>query len=101
MPSHWHEAVLCFTFSIAAPIGISVGIIITATLNPSGETFLMVEGTFDAICAGILLYIGLLLLLRDFQEDNRKYEKNWYRRLGMFAALYVGAGLMAFIGKYL
>eukprot|EP01112_Ceratiomyxa_fruticulosa_P020889 TRINITY_DN7241_c0_g1_i1.p1 TRINITY_DN7241_c0_g1~~TRINITY_DN7241_c0_g1_i1.p1 ORF type:complete len:346 (+),score=44.28 TRINITY_DN7241_c0_g1_i1:190-1227(+) len=102
IPSHWHEFILSLVFSIAAPIGIAIGIGITATLNPSGEKFLMIQGTFDAICAGILLYIGLNLLLKDFSEELKKYAKDdSYRRFGMFFALYIGGGLMAFIGKYL
>jgi len=102
LPSHWHEFLLSFIFSIAAPIGITVGVGVTTTLNPSGETFLLVQGTFDAVCSGILLYIGLLLLLKDFPEDLKEYcGSNKYKKMGMFFALYVGAGLMAFIGKYL
>ena len=111
-PSHWHEAVLTILFSLAAPLGIAIGIAVKTGLNPNGETFLMVQGTFDAICGGILIYIGLVLLLKDFPEDmqrfcNNKPKKYWimtgnnWRKLGMFAGLYLGAGLMSFIGKYL
>ena len=111
-PSHWHEALLTMLFSLAAPLGIATGIAVKTGLNPNGETFLMVQGTFDAICAGILIYIGLVLLLRDFPEDMQRFcnhspRKYWiltgnhWRRLGMFAGLYLGAGLMSFIGKYL
>lgn len=103
-PSHWHEVLLSGVFSVAAPIGISVGVGLTSTFNPSGETFLMVQGTFDGICSGILLYIGLVLLLKDFPEDMKKHcqghKYEYYRRALMFVALYIGVGLMAFIGKY-
>ena len=102
MPSHWHEVLLTLVFSLAAPLGIAIGIAVKTGLNPNGETFLMVQGTFDGVCSGILLYIGLVLLLRDFPEDMQRYCKgSHWRMFGMFAALYLGAGLMSFIGKYL
>ena len=92
-------------FSVAAPIGIAIGIGIVSSLYPNGETFLLVQGTFDGWCAGILLYIGYYLLLKDFPEDMEhhclgKKHETWMR-LGMFFALWVGAGLMAFLGNYL
>ena len=102
LPSHWHEAVLTLVFSFAAPLGIAIGIAAKTGLNPNGETFLMIQGTFDSICSGILIYIGLVLLLRDFPEDMQRYCKgDWRRKAGMFVFLYIGAGLMSFIGKYL
>jgi zinc transporter 1/2/3 len=62
-------------------------------------------GTFDGVCAGILIYIGYTLLLKDFPEDMERYCKGHkyeqYMRGAMFIALWIGAGLMAFIGKYL
>ena len=101
-PSHWHEVFLTLLFSVAAPFGIAIGIGVKTGLNPNGETFLMVQGTFDAICSGILIYIGLVLLLRDFPEDMQRFCKgDWRRIAGMFVFLYIGAGLMSFIGKYL
>ena len=109
-PSHWHEAILTILFSLAAPLGIAIGIGVKTGLNPNGETFLMVQGTFDAICGGILIYIGLVLLLKDFPDDMQRFCRNspkkyWlmtgnnWMKLGMFFGLYLGAGLMSFIGK--
>ena len=102
LPSHWHEVLLTTVFSIAAPLGIAIGIAVKTGLNPNGETFLLIQGTFDGVCGGILIYIGLVLLLKDFPEDMIKFcGNNNYKKAGMFGALYLGAGLMAFIGKYL
>jgi len=105
MPSHWQEFLLASIFSIAAPIGIMVGVIITSTLNPNGQSFLLIQGTFDGVCGGILLYIGFVLLLKDFPADMKKHCNDSpyrdYMRAGMFLSLWTGAGIMAFIGKYL
>jgi len=105
MPSHWQEFLLATIFSIAAPIGIMVGVIVTSTLNPNGESFLLIQGTFDGVCGGILLYIGFVLLLKDFPADMKKHCNDSpyrdYMRAGMFLSLWTGAGVMAYIGKYL
>ena len=55
---HWQEALLSCVFTIAAPIGLAIGIGVYSTLNVNGEEFLMVQGTFDGICGGLLIYLG-------------------------------------------
>lgn len=124
--SHWNEFFLALLFSVSAPIGIAIGIIITSSVNPEGADYLLWQGTFDAVCSGILLYIGAMLLikvraradadadgrahcvvtvllcLQDFPQDMENHcAKQPRRRAGMFLALYVGAGVMAYIGVYL
>jgi len=99
------EILLPFIFSIAAPLGIGIGIAVINTLNPNGgETFLLVQGSFDSICGGILIYIGFSLLLIDFPRDMTKYCTGKYMRrkqAAMFFFLWLGAGIMAYIGKWL
>jgi len=103
--SHANELLLSTIFSLAAPIGIGVGIAAWQSMNTNGETFLMVQGTFDGICGGILIYIGYSLILIDFPRDllqhchGKPHEK--LKQAGMFIFLWLGAGIMAFIGKYL
>ena len=105
MPSHWQEASLSLVFSFAAPIGLAVGVGVTTSLNVAGQTFLLVQGTFDGVCAGLLMYLGFSLIFLDFPADMRKFcagkPNELAMRGGMFCALWLGAGLMAFIGKYL
>ena len=105
LKSHAQEALMVFVFSISSPVGIAIGIALSLSLDPNGENFLFVQGTFDSVCAGFLLYIGFNLLLRDFPEDMGKYcFRKKYENLmifGMFGALWLGAGLMAYIGQYL
>lgn len=103
--NHLQEILLIFIFSISAPIGIAIGIVIRNVANLNGSTFLLVQGTFDSFCGGILLYIGYSLLLKDFSEDMELHcqgkKREHLKRYGMFFALWIGAGVMAFIGKYL
>ena len=103
--SRLQTALFVLVFVLSAPVGIACGIVYSATVNPSGITYLLVEGTFDGLCAGLLLYVGFQLLFFDFREDVKKYcrsspRKNWMRA-GLFVALWTGAGFMAYIGKYL
>jgi len=100
-----HEVALTSIFAIASPIGASIAVGIINVLNPAGETFLLIQGTFDGVCGGILLYIGFSLLQEDFQADlithcsNSKYART--KKAAMFLCMWGGGGLMAFIGKYL
>lgn len=103
--THIQEIVLISIFSISAPIGMAIGVITRQTANLNGESFLLVQGIFDSFCGGILLYIGYSLLLKDFPEDMETHcrgkKKEHFMRYGMFVSVWIGAGVMAFIGKYL
>lgn len=132
---------LACVFAIAAPAGLAaaVGVMANSVMNTAGETFLLVQGTFDALCSGLLLHVGFSLLLKDFPADVEKLQAVGSseleathsgtskesrespaaasatgtpaptgskcaltcKRISMHAALWVGAVLMALIGKYL
>ena len=98
------SAVLLIIFACSAPLGIAVGIGATTSLNTNGVTFLLVQGTFDGVCSGILLYVGMQLLLIDFPRDIKTFCSGVDPRkhlFGLFVGLWIGAGFMAYIGKYL
>jgi zinc transporter 1/2/3 len=93
-------------FAVSAPIGIMVGTIITSQLEPGGPAFLLTQGILDSICAGILLYVGFILLFFDFPRDCKHIltDVDDYPRLktfGLYCTMWSGAGLMAFIGRFL
>jgi zinc transporter ZupT len=98
-----------FIFAISAPIGIGTGVGIMSaeeSLNVNGETFLIVQGVFDAICAGLLLQIGFSMLINDFPTDLAKVapKDDKYataKVAALFVTLWGGAGAMSFLGKYL
>ena len=60
----------------------------------------MVSGVLDSMSAGILVYTGLVeLLARDFIFDPRRTKDN--KRLAfMVANTFLGAGVMALLGKW-
>ncbi|KAK7832579.1 zinc transporter 1 [Quercus suber] len=47
------SAIMSFFFSLTTPLGIVVGIGISSTYNDNSRTALIVEGTFNALAAGI------------------------------------------------
>jgi zinc transporter 1/2/3 len=106
------DIVFAVVFATAAPTGIGVGVgLVSSALPVHGPTFLVVQGVFDSICAGILLYIGFMLLLIDFPADMARLcdgtggkltgRQAEGRRVVQYVTLWAGAGLMAFLGRYL
>jgi hypothetical protein len=100
------DAAFTIVFAASAPLGIVGGIVLAAGsgLVLTSTTFLLVQGTFDAVCAGILLSIGFCMLAIDFPKSLEAAGKGAggaRARLALFTALWLGGGLMAFLGVYL
>ncbi len=56
--------------SLATPLGIAVGIGVRETYNTNAQAALYVEGVFDSISAGILIYVGLVELLTPLMTQS-------------------------------
>ncbi|CAG8668896.1 6266_t:CDS:2, partial [Racocetra fulgida] len=76
-----------------------IGFFVHESYNPNSETALIVQGIFDSISAGILLYAALVeLIANDFiydQDFQNKTPRN--NQIAAFSCLIVGAGIMAAI----
>jgi zinc transporter 1/2/3 len=99
---------LASVFAVSAPLGIAAGVgaMTGGTLDPAGGTFLLVQGMFDAVCAGILLHVGFSLLQKDLPADVAAAcppgsKHRVWKGAAIHTALWMGGGLMAFIGLYL
>ena len=103
--SQSQEALLISVFSVAAPVGLSIGVGLSSVMDTNGSTFLLIQGSFDGVCAGLLLFLGCSLLIRDFGDDLKRHcsgkPREQLMRTGMFLALWSGAALMALIGRWL
>ena len=96
------EFLFTFVYSMSAPLGIAIGIAIRHSYVASGATANLIQGSFDAVSAGILLYVGYTQLLAyDFPIDYSKCGNNKYRKTGLFLSMWSGDIVMAIIGKYL
>ncbi|KAG5474438.1 hypothetical protein LSCM1_03221 [Leishmania martiniquensis] len=102
------ELALMLVFSLSAPIGIAAGTgaIVASRSALSGTTYAFASAILDSICGGIMLYIAFNLLFVDFPHDlcvhcGVRSKCGVAKRIGMYAGLWIGAGVMAVIGKWL
>ena len=96
----WMPWALCAAYGLTTPVCIAIGLGVRTTYNSGSFTANVVSGVLDAISAGILIYTGLVeLLARDFLFNPRRTNNN--RQLTfMLACVFLGAGLMALLGKW-
>jgi zinc transporter 1/2/3 len=98
--THTH-LLLALIFSLTTPVGAAVGVGISSWYDPNSALAILVEGVFDAISAGILLYMGYVNLLAvefNLNGEIRK-ESNMVKSV-CFLALWAGAAVMAVIGCF-
>ncbi|PRQ52255.1 putative zinc/iron permease [Rosa chinensis] len=91
--------IMVLFFSLTTPVGIAIGIGISSHYKENSPTALILEGTFNAASAGILIYMSLVdLLAADFM--NPKMQKNVKLQIGANASLLFGAGCMSLMAKW-
>ncbi|KAK5110276.1 hypothetical protein LTR62_006129 [Meristemomyces frigidus] len=61
--SRWTPYVLGGCYALSTPIAISIGLGVRTGFAPGSQTTLIVNGVFDSISAGILIYTGLIELM--------------------------------------
>lgn len=92
---------LAALYSITTPTGIAIGIGIRSTYNENSQTALYVEGVFDSLSAGILIYVGLVELLSPLMTQSKwMREQRWYIQAFGFFSFYCGLVVMVVIGKW-
>ncbi|RLN45837.1 hypothetical protein BBJ28_00007624 [Nothophytophthora sp. Chile5] len=90
-----------FAFAITTPVGQVIGIAIRSTYSSSSLTALWVQGVLDCVAGGILLYTGLVELLTYNMTTNQQFlSRTTPQRFTLYFCLWLGAGLMALIGKW-
>lgn len=88
-------------YAISTPLAIAVGLGVRQTLAPSSPTTLIVNGVFDSISAGILLYTGLVeLMAHEFMFSPEMQKAGLGMKLKALGCVFLGAGLMALLGKW-
>lgn len=89
----WTPYYMAVGYAVTTPISIAVGLAFRGTYAPGSETALVVNGVFDAVSAGILIYTGLVELMAHefmFSEVMRGAELRVV--LAAFAMMCLGAG---------
>ncbi|OKL64030.1 Zinc-regulated transporter 2 [Talaromyces atroroseus] len=88
-------------YSVSTPIATAIGLGVRSTYAPNGRTTLIVNGVFDAISAGVLIYTSLVeLMAHEFMFSASMRRAPLSTVLFAFVLICLGAGLMALLGKW-
>jgi solute carrier family 39 (zinc transporter), member 1/2/3 len=96
----WMPWWLCTAYGLTTPIAIAIGLGVRLTYNGGSDTANIISGILDSTSAGILLYTGFVeLLARDFLFNPDRTQDD--RQLAfMVCCVFLGAGIMALLGKW-
>ena len=97
----WMPWILGAAYGFATPIAIAVGLGVRTTFQPGSQRTMIVNGVFDAISAGILIYTGLVeLMAHEFMFNPEMRKSSIKMMLFAYLCMCLGAGLMALLGKW-
>lgn len=97
----WLPYVLGLAYAVSTPVAIAIGIGVRQTLQPGSLTTMTVNGVFDSVSAGILIYTGLVeLMAHEFMFNNEMRKSSVGMTMSAFGCMCLGAGLMAVLGKW-
>lgn len=88
-------------YALSTPLAIAVGLAVRTTLNPESYSTLIVNGVFDSISAGILIYTALVeLVAHDFLFGPKMRSAPLEVVFAAIGYMMLGAMLMAVLGKW-
>ncbi|CDP08261.1 unnamed protein product [Coffea canephora] len=94
-----HASIMACFFAITTPLGIAVGTGISTIYDPESPNALIVEGIFDSVSAGILIYMALVdLIAADFL--SKRLSCNTRLQVTSYVSLFLGAGLMSLLALW-
>lgn len=97
----WLPWVLGTAFGFTTPIAIGIGLGVRTSFMPGSPNTMIVNGIFDSISAGILIYTGLVeLMAHEFMFNEEMRKASLKTTLFAFSCMCVGAGIMALLGKW-
>lgn len=89
----WTPYMLGLAYGLTTPIAIAIGLGVRQSYPPEGATTLIVNGVFDSISAGILIYTGLVeLMAHEFMFSSYMRRAPIKIVLSAFAMMSLGAG---------
>ncbi|OQE55908.1 hypothetical protein PENNAL_c0429G01679, partial [Penicillium nalgiovense] len=93
--------ILGLVYRASTPIAIAIGLGVRKTYPATGRTTLIVNGVFDSISGGILVYVGLVeLMAHEFMFTPSMRRAPIQTVLAALLLLSSGAALMALLGKW-
>lgn len=97
----WMPYLLGGLYAITTPLAIGIGLGVRQSLQTQGTTMLLINGIFDAISGGILMYTGLVeLLAHEFMFNPQMRKAGLGMQLFAYACVATGVALMALLAKW-
>ncbi|KAL8792270.1 MAG: hypothetical protein Q9195_005149 [Heterodermia aff. obscurata] len=97
----WTPYILAVGYGLSTPISIAIGLGVRNAYAPGSQTALIVNGVFDSISAGILIYTGLVeLMAHEFMFSPYMRRARISKVASASGLMCLGAGLMALLGKW-
>jgi len=97
----WTPYMLALGYGLSTPIAIAIGLGVRKSYPPGAQTTLIVNGIFDSVSAGVLIYTGLVeLIAHEFlYSSTMKKAKAWTVEAA-FLTMCLGALVMALLGRW-
>ena len=93
---HMTPYYMALAYSFSTPVALAVGLGVRNTYAPGSQTALIVNGVFDSISAGILIYTGLVeLMAHEFMFSEVMRKASLRVVLSAFGMMCLGAGMFA------
>ena len=97
----WTPYILGVAYGFSTPVAIAIGLGVRKSYPPGSQTTLIVNGVFDSVSAGILIYTGLVeLMAHEFMFSHAMRKASLKVVLSAFGLMCLGAALMALLGKW-
>lgn len=97
----WTPYILGALYGMSTPLAIAIGLGVRKSYPPGSATTLIVNGIFDSISAGILIYTGLVeLMAHEFMFNRTMRNAPLKTLLSAMFLMCLGAALMALLGKW-
>jgi len=98
---YWMPWILGTAYGLSTPIAIGIGLAVRTKLAPGSQRTMIINGVFDAISAGILIYTGLVeLMAHEFMFNHEMRRSSMKMMMLAFGCMCMGAGLMAVLGRW-
>lgn len=92
-PNRWTPYAMAIGYGLSTPIAVAIGLGVRTTFDPESQAALIVNGIFDAVSSGILLYTGLVeLMAHDFLFGRTFRDEKLSHVLLAFGYMVLGAG---------
>lgn len=92
---------LGFLFVLTCPLGVAIGIFAGNSYNENSKTLLGINGVFNSLSAGILIYNALVdLLVPAFMDEEGESQRGTLETICGFITLLGGGACMSLIAKW-